>query len=177
MSVTSTREHAGAQQRLATVREALLRLHKALLDSERASYEKAFGRIASSYQFLQLLTTDPWFAWLQPVTQLVAAMDELLDAEAPLTASGVDAWWPAPSCCWSRRWTAKAFHGITTKRCSATRTWCSPTRKPPGHSADKRKVRKRKIEIPPAQKNGWRDSSLRRESAFTVDIAGPAWLG
>ena len=73
------------------MREALLRLHKALLDSERASYEKAFGRIASSYQFLQLLTTDPWFAWLQPVTQLVAAMDELLDAEAPLTASGVDA--------------------------------------------------------------------------------------
>ncbi len=43
-------------QRLAQVREALLRLHKALMESERASYEQTFGKIASPYQFLKLLT-------------------------------------------------------------------------------------------------------------------------
>ena len=76
-----------ARQRLAAVREALLKLHKALLESERTSYEQTFGKIKSPYQFLKLLTEDPWFAWLQPVTQLVAAMDVALDAKQPLSAA------------------------------------------------------------------------------------------
>jgi hypothetical protein len=87
MSAQSGRENADAQQRVAAVREALLRLHKVLLESERASYERVFGKIGSSYQFLQLAATDPWFAWLRPVTQLIVAMDELLEAREPLTAA------------------------------------------------------------------------------------------
>ncbi len=79
------------RQRLNALREALLHLHKALLDSERISYEASFGQISSPYQFLHLLTTDPWFAWLAPVTQLVAAVDILLDAKEPLTTDGVEA--------------------------------------------------------------------------------------
>ena len=75
-----------ARHGLTELREALLRLHKALMESERAGYEKTFGRIASPYQFLQLLTNDPWFAWLRPVSQLVASMDEMLDAKDALTA-------------------------------------------------------------------------------------------
>jgi hypothetical protein len=78
-----------ARQTLAAVRGSLLDLHKALLESERVSYERAFGKIGTSYQFLHLLTTDPWFAWMKPVTQLIAAMDETLDAEAPPTPAGV----------------------------------------------------------------------------------------
>ncbi|HEX3856301.1 MAG TPA: hypothetical protein VHY30_03270, partial [Verrucomicrobiae bacterium] len=42
-------------------------------------------------QFLQLLTNDAWFAWLRPVSQLVAAMDESLDGKVTLTVSGADA--------------------------------------------------------------------------------------
>jgi hypothetical protein len=77
------------RQRLSQVREALLRLHKALLESERTSYEQTFGKVASPYQFLKLVTEDPWFGWLRPVTQLVAAMDETLEAKEPLTVGGV----------------------------------------------------------------------------------------
>ena len=84
-------ERDGLRQGLAELREALLRLHKALMESERAGYEKTFGRIESPFQFLQLLTTDPWFAWLRPLSQLIAAMDETLDAKEPLTAAGVTA--------------------------------------------------------------------------------------
>ena len=40
---------ASLRTRLTEVREALLRLHKALLESERASYEQTFGKIASPY--------------------------------------------------------------------------------------------------------------------------------
>jgi len=79
------------RQRLTELREAILRLHKALLESDRVGYEQAFGKIGSPYQFLQLLTTDPWFAWLRPVSQLIIAMDEMLDAKEPLTSAGVDA--------------------------------------------------------------------------------------
>jgi hypothetical protein len=80
-----------ARQRLMELREALLRLHKALMESERIGYEQTFGKIATPYQFLHLLTTDPWFAWLRPMSQLIAAMDEALDAKEPLTAAGMDA--------------------------------------------------------------------------------------
>jgi hypothetical protein len=77
-------------QSLAELREALLRLHKALIESERAGYEKTFGRIASPYQFLQLLTNDAWFAWLRPVSQLIAVMDEMSDGKQALTAATAD---------------------------------------------------------------------------------------
>jgi hypothetical protein len=79
------------RQRLTALREALLALHKVLLESERASYEATFGKINSPYQFLQLLTNDPWFAWLAPVTHLITATDTMLDAKEPLSAAGVDA--------------------------------------------------------------------------------------
>ncbi len=76
------------RERLAQLREALLHLHKALVDSERISYEQNLGTIPSPNHFLQLLTNDPWFAWLHPVSELIVAMDEALDAKSktPLTA-------------------------------------------------------------------------------------------
>ena len=56
---------------------ALLRLHKALLDDERVSYERVHGRILSNGAFLQLVLNDAWFAWLRPLSQLIAKLDEL----------------------------------------------------------------------------------------------------
>ena len=75
---------------LAEVRLALLALHKALVDSERISYEKTMGSIQSHSHFLQLLTQDPWFAWLQPLSRFIVSLDELEEAEAPLTAARLD---------------------------------------------------------------------------------------
>jgi hypothetical protein len=79
------------QQRLQRLRNELLHLHKALVDSERVTYEQTIGSIPSPHHFLQLLTRDPWFAWLQPVSQLIVVMDEALEEKEPLTAAGVDA--------------------------------------------------------------------------------------
>ncbi len=67
------------RKRLEKVRLALLTLHKALVDSERATYEKTMGTIPSPNHFLKLLTQDPWFAWLKPISQLIVSMDEALD--------------------------------------------------------------------------------------------------
>jgi hypothetical protein len=79
------------KQRLQRLRDRLLDLHKALVDSERVTYEQTFGAIPSPNHFLQLLTRDPWFAWLQSVSQLIVVMDEALDEKEPLTAGAVDA--------------------------------------------------------------------------------------
>ncbi len=81
----------GARERCAKLRNALLTLHKALVDSERVTYEATVGAIQSSNHFLQLLTTDPWFAWLQPLSQLIVAIDEAMDAKEPLKSADVDA--------------------------------------------------------------------------------------
>jgi hypothetical protein len=78
-------------QRLLELRDALLDLHKALVDSERVSYEKTIGAIQSPNHFLQLLTGDPWFAWLHPLSQLIVAMDEALDDKEVQSSAGVDA--------------------------------------------------------------------------------------
>jgi hypothetical protein len=84
-------EHEDLRRRLSELRLALLNLHKALVDSERVSYEKTVGQIQSPNHFLQLLTHDPWFAWLQPFSQLIVAMDEALEEKEPLTMAGLDA--------------------------------------------------------------------------------------
>ena len=57
--------------------QALLRLHKALLDDERVAYERVHGRIPSNGAFLQLVLGDAWFAWLRPLSQVMAKLDEL----------------------------------------------------------------------------------------------------
>src|SRR5579859_526808 len=82
---------SGDPKRLAGLRGPLLRLHKALVESERIEYEKTIGKIQSPNHFLQLLTTDPWFAWLSPLSQLIVSIDEVLDAEEPPTGPDIEA--------------------------------------------------------------------------------------
>ncbi len=76
---------------LEAVRLTLLNLHKALVDSERITYEQTVGTIQSPNHFLQLLTADPWFAWLQPLSQLIVSIDEAMEAQEPLTDALVEA--------------------------------------------------------------------------------------
>jgi hypothetical protein len=66
---------------LTKVRTSLLRLHKTLLDFEREGYERAHGKIANSYEFLNLVMQNPWFAWLRQLSELIVEIDELLAAK------------------------------------------------------------------------------------------------
>ena len=82
-------EHEKIQRRLQALRDSLLSLHKALVDSERVEYERTIGKIQSPNHFLQLLVSDPWFAWLSPLSQLIVSMDEALSEKEPLTDGSV----------------------------------------------------------------------------------------
>ena len=66
---------------LGNLSRSLLRLHKALLDSERVSYERVHGRIETNGAFFQLVLGDAWFAWLRPLSQLMVKIDELSEEE------------------------------------------------------------------------------------------------
>jgi hypothetical protein len=68
------------RQRLAEVRRGLLRLHKALIDSERGEWERSRGPVTNT-QLLQALIEDPFFAWLRPYSSLIVEMDEALSGE------------------------------------------------------------------------------------------------
>lgn len=74
-------------QQLVRLRRPLLNVHKTLLDLEREAYERTHGRVENSYEVLQLVMHDPWFAWLHSLSELVVKIDEMLDAKEPLNES------------------------------------------------------------------------------------------
>ncbi|MBZ5701176.1 MAG: hypothetical protein LAN84_04955 [Acidobacteriia bacterium] len=73
-----------AAQDLTALRHALLRVHKALLEMERRDYERQHGRVNTGELF-RLVLDHPQFAWLHSISEFVVRIDELLDAEEPLT--------------------------------------------------------------------------------------------
>ncbi|MEL6385641.1 MAG: hypothetical protein AAFQ89_24900 [Cyanobacteria bacterium J06626_18] len=78
-----------AYQKLKALRGLLLKLHKALLDAERDSYERVHGRIATKGEFFQLVIGDEWFDWLRPISQFIVQMDEVLHAKEPVSPTQI----------------------------------------------------------------------------------------
>ncbi|MEO8127616.1 MAG: hypothetical protein ABJF23_04750 [Bryobacteraceae bacterium] len=76
-----------ARERLLALHTALLRLHKAVLDSERAAYEAVHGRIPSPGAFLQLVIHDEWFTWLQAMSGLIVQIDLVSEAKGGVVAA------------------------------------------------------------------------------------------
>ena len=82
-----------ARQKLVALRQALLRLHKTLLEMERRDYEKIHGAVNAGELF-RLVVDDPQFAWLHNISEFVVRIDETLageegvndaDAHGPIT--------------------------------------------------------------------------------------------
>lgn len=81
---TINRMTGPTRQRLITLRNGLLRLHKVLMESERAAYERDVAQIASSGQYLNLVMNDPRFSWLRELSQFVVMVDEMLAQKEPV---------------------------------------------------------------------------------------------
>jgi hypothetical protein len=73
------------KRRLTDLRNGLLQLHRRLLDSERAAYERDVERITSTGQYLNLVLNDPWFSWLRALSQFIVLIDETLVSKEPAT--------------------------------------------------------------------------------------------
>lgn len=74
---------------LKDVRLQLLKLHKLLIDIERADFEKLNGKITSG-QFLSLLVDDKNFNWLRKFSILIVEVDEMLDLDDGFTEAMID---------------------------------------------------------------------------------------
>jgi len=56
--------------------QALMSLHRALIQRARSDYEREHGPIGSPANLLRLLTSDPYFGWLRPLSELIVNIDE-----------------------------------------------------------------------------------------------------
>ena len=83
MAVEETRE----QLRALNIR--VIRLHKVLLDRQHRAYERLHGPVMPT-QLLQLLLHDEQFAWLRPLSGLMARIDEALDDDSETSRAGVE---------------------------------------------------------------------------------------
>ncbi len=90
MELAESAEDNKANQRLTDLRNGLLDLHKALLDSERNRYERDIARITSNQQLLELVLHDPFFGWLHELSELIVLIDEILEAKEPPTLFHAD---------------------------------------------------------------------------------------
>ena len=75
--------------KLREVREALLRLHKVLLNYQREVWERGNGRIENSYELLNLVLHDQKFAWLHYLSEFVVHIDESLSLDEVHTEEDV----------------------------------------------------------------------------------------
>ncbi len=77
--------HDRAIDQLKQARIQLLRLHKALLDAEKNTYEITHGPIVSNMEFFNLVLNHEWFQWLRPISGLIAEVDEAIgNKKAPI---------------------------------------------------------------------------------------------
>jgi hypothetical protein len=72
-------------KQLREVRAVLLRLHKALLDSERVLYEQVYGPISTRGEFFRLVIDHEWFSWLRHISQFIVQIDQSLSSKESIT--------------------------------------------------------------------------------------------
>jgi hypothetical protein len=76
-------EDSTSREKLVTLRNALLRIHKTLLEMERHEYEREHGTVSVGELF-RLVVDHAQFAWLHSISEFVVRIDEALAAKEPL---------------------------------------------------------------------------------------------
>ncbi|HUF05069.1 MAG TPA: hypothetical protein VMM38_12955 [Aridibacter sp.] len=69
-----------AEDRIKQARNRFLRLHKILMDWDRARYEAQHGPQTAG-KFLEMLLSEPRFEWLRVLSTLIVRIDEAFDLD------------------------------------------------------------------------------------------------
>jgi len=77
MHTPDSPERAALRAALRELSRALLPLHRRLIDVTKDDYLFAFGPVGNSTQLIELVRSDPFFAWLRPFTALIVGIDEM----------------------------------------------------------------------------------------------------
>lgn len=76
-------DNSPAREKLVALRNALLKLHKSLLEMERRDYQREHGFVSVGELF-RLVIDHEQFAWLHNISEFVARIDEVLAGEEPI---------------------------------------------------------------------------------------------
>jgi len=77
-------DDSSAREKLITLRLALLKLHKTLLNMERRDYEREHGSVNTGELF-RLVIDHARFAWLHNISEFVVRIDETLSSDQGVT--------------------------------------------------------------------------------------------
>ena len=77
-------------EKLKNARNLLLKLHKVMLDRERAIYEGIHGPLKPT-QFLNVLLEDKDFDWLRKFSMLIVEIDEMFAAKDGIPTEMIEA--------------------------------------------------------------------------------------
>ena len=86
--VNILQQRIAQHQLMSELRIKLLRLHKLLLDTERVTYEQVRGQVSRG-ELLQLVINHDQFAWLHRLSELIVLLDDLLQADEPITSEAI----------------------------------------------------------------------------------------
>ena len=79
------------RSKLKSISGAFLRLHKILLEAEKAKYEAVNGAIPNPNVYLSLVLDDPQFAWLRKISSLIALIDDATSVRRPASETEANA--------------------------------------------------------------------------------------
>lgn len=88
--LSTLQQRINQQQFMRQLRVKLLRLHKLLLDMECFTYEQVRGKVSKG-ELLQLVIYHDQFAWLHRLSELIVQIDELRQADEPVTSETIAA--------------------------------------------------------------------------------------
>lgn len=79
------------KNKLEKISKALKAVHRNLLENERVAAEIRLDRSLAPLEFFNLLTKDESFAWMKPLSALMAEIDEFIDETETVTERDVAA--------------------------------------------------------------------------------------
>ena len=77
MHTPDSPERAKLRETLRETSRALIPLHKRLIEAAKSDYAFAYEAETTPAQLLNLLQSDPFFAWLKPLTAIIVDVDEM----------------------------------------------------------------------------------------------------
>lgn len=76
MHTPDSPERAALRDALREISAALIPLHRLLIDVAKNDYAFAYGPVGAA-RLVHLIRSDPFFAWLQPLTAIIVEIDEM----------------------------------------------------------------------------------------------------
>ena len=77
MHTPDSPDRAALRGTLRELSKALMPLHRHLIEAAKSDYSFGYTPVESPGHLLRLMSEDPFFAWLKPLTSIIVEIDEM----------------------------------------------------------------------------------------------------